>query len=102
MTAELEQSCEYAKRREEIRAFNAKSPVLKKGLAMTPVKFGISFTATFLNQAGALIHIYTDGSIHLNHGGTEMGQGLNTKVAQVLSLIHIWFPRPHRECPGHR
>lgn len=87
MTAELEASCEYAKRREEIRAFNASSPVLKKGLAMTPVKFGISFTATFLNQAGALIHIYTDGSIHLNHGGTEMGQGLNTKVAQVVAEV---------------
>jgi xanthine dehydrogenase large subunit len=87
MTAELEESCEYAKRREEIRAFNTKSPVLKKGLAMTPVKFGISFTATFLNQAGALIHIYTDGSIHLNHGGTEMGQGLNTKVAQVVAEV---------------
>ena len=87
MTAELEESSDYAKRREEIRAFNAKSPVLKKGLAMTPVKFGISFTATFLNQAGALIHIYTDGSIHLNHGGTEMGQGLNTKVAQVVAEV---------------
>ena len=87
MTAELEESSEYAKRREEIRAFNAKSPVLKKGLALTPVKFGISFTATFLNQAGALIHIYTDGSIHLNHGGTEMGQGLNTKVAQIVAEV---------------
>ncbi|CAD5110513.1 xanthine dehydrogenase molybdopterin binding subunit [Zestomonas carbonaria] len=87
MTAELEASCDYARRREEIRAFNARSPVLKKGLAMTPVKFGISFTATFLNQAGALIHIYTDGSIHLNHGGTEMGQGLNTKVAQVVAQV---------------
>jgi xanthine dehydrogenase large subunit len=87
MTAELEESAEYAKRREEIRAFNANSPVLKKGLALTPVKFGISFTATFLNQAGALIHIYTDGSIHLNHGGTEMGQGLNTKVAQVVAEV---------------
>lgn len=87
MTAELEASSDYAKRREEIRAFNAGSPVLKKGLAMTPVKFGISFTATFLNQAGALIHIYTDGSIHLNHGGTEMGQGLNTKVAQVVAEV---------------
>jgi len=87
MTAELEASSEYAQRREEIRAFNAKSPVLKKGLALTPVKFGISFTATFLNQAGALIHIYTDGSIHLNHGGTEMGQGLNTKVAQVVAEV---------------
>ncbi|MDH4565914.1 xanthine dehydrogenase molybdopterin binding subunit [Pseudomonas sp. BN414] len=87
MTEELEASSEYAKRREEIREFNAKSPVLKKGLAMTPVKFGISFTATFLNQAGALVHIYTDGSIHLNHGGTEMGQGLNTKVAQVVAEV---------------
>ena len=87
MTAELEASSEYAKRRDEIRAFNAKSPVLKKGLALTPVKFGISFTATFLNQAGALIHIYTDGSIHLNHGGTEMGQGLNTKVAQIVAEV---------------
>ncbi|VXC61468.1 Xanthine dehydrogenase, molybdenum binding subunit apoprotein [Pseudomonas sp. 8Z] len=87
MTAELEQSCEYAARREAIRAFNADSPVLKKGLAMTPVKFGISFTSSFLNQAGALIHIYTDGSIHLNHGGTEMGQGLNTKVAQIVAEV---------------
>ncbi|MBU2255511.1 MAG: xanthine dehydrogenase molybdopterin binding subunit [Gammaproteobacteria bacterium] len=87
MTAELEASSDYAKRREDIRAFNAKSPVLKKGLALTPVKFGISFTATFLNQAGALIHIYTDGSIHLNHGGTEMGQGLNTKVAQIVAEV---------------
>src|SRR3546814_13944122 len=82
MTAELEASSEYAKRREEISAFNAASPILKKGLALTPVKFGISFTASFLNQAGALIHVYTDGSIHLKHGGTEMGQGLNTKVAR--------------------
>ncbi|TLX53250.1 xanthine dehydrogenase molybdopterin binding subunit [Stutzerimonas nosocomialis] len=87
MTAELEASAEYARRREEIRAFNAASPILKKGLALTPVKFGISFTASFLNQAGALIHVYTDGSIHLNHGGTEMGQGLNIKVAQVVAEV---------------
>ncbi|MEL7559066.1 xanthine dehydrogenase molybdopterin binding subunit [Stutzerimonas chloritidismutans] len=87
MTAELEGSSEYAKRREEIRAFNAQSPILKKGLALTPVKFGISFTASFLNQGGALVHVYTDGSIHLNHGGTEMGQGLNTKVAQVVAEV---------------
>lgn len=87
MTAELEASSDYAKRREEIRAFNAKSPILKKGLALTPVKFGISFTASFLNQGGALVHVYTDGSIHLNHGGTEMGQGLNTKVAQVVAEV---------------
>lgn len=87
MTAELEASSEYARRREEIRAFNAKNPILKKGLALTPVKFGISFTASFLNQGGALVHVYTDGSIHLNHGGTEMGQGLNTKVAQVVAEV---------------
>ncbi|WP_313407420.1 xanthine dehydrogenase molybdopterin binding subunit [Stutzerimonas kunmingensis] len=87
MTAELEASSEYAKRREEIRAFNASSPILKKGLSLTPVKFGISFTASFLNQGGALVHVYTDGSIHLNHGGTEMGQGLNIKVAQVVAEV---------------
>jgi xanthine dehydrogenase large subunit len=87
MTADLEASSDYAQRRAEIVAFNASSPYLKKGLALTPVKFGISFTATFLNQAGALVHIYTDGSIHLNHGGTEMGQGLNTKVAQVVAEV---------------
>jgi xanthine dehydrogenase large subunit len=87
MTAELEESSQYAARREAIRAYNVNSPILKKGLALTPVKFGISFTASFLNQAGALIHIYTDGSIHLNHGGTEMGQGLNVKVAQVVAEV---------------
>jgi xanthine dehydrogenase large subunit len=87
ITAQLEASSEYQPRREAIRRFNAQSPVLKKGLALTPVKFGISFTASFLNQAGALVHIYTDGSIHLNHGGTEMGQGLNTKVAQVVAEV---------------
>lgn len=87
MTAELEESSQYAERRRAIEAYNASSPILKKGLALTPVKFGISFTASFLNQAGALIHIYTDGSIHLNHGGTEMGQGLNTKVAQVVAEV---------------
>lgn len=85
LVADLEHSSEYASRREAIKAFNVQSPILKKGIAITPVKFGISFTATFLNQAGALIHIYTDGSIHLNHGGTEMGQGLNIKVAQIVA-----------------
>ncbi len=83
--AELEASADYAARRREIAAFNAKSPVIKRGLALTPVKFGISFTATHFNQAGALVHVYTDGSVHLNHGGTEMGQGLYTKVAQVVA-----------------
>ena len=82
---ELAASCAYAARRGEIEAFNRTSPVLKKGIALTPVKFGISFTTTFLNQAGALIHLYADGSIMLNHGGTEMGQGLNTKVAQIVA-----------------
>ena len=85
MTAELEASSEYQQRRQAITAFNHANSVLKKGIALTPVKFGISFTATFLNQAGALVHVYTDGSIHLNHGGTEMGQGLNTKVAQIVA-----------------
>lgn len=81
----LEASSNYRQRREDIKAFNAQSPVLKKGLSLNPVKFGISFTVQHLNQAGALVHIYTDGSIHLNHGGTEMGQGLYTKVAQVVA-----------------
>jgi xanthine dehydrogenase large subunit len=82
---ELAESSDYAARRAAIRAWNAQSPVLKRGIALTPVKFGISFTTTFLNQAGALVHIYQDGSVMLNHGGVEMGQGLNTKVAQVAA-----------------
>ena len=80
-----ERLSEYRRRRETIAAFNAESAILKRGLALTPVKFGISFTTTHLNQAGALVHVYQDGSIHLNHGGTEMGQGLNVKVAQVVA-----------------
>ena len=75
----------YKKRKVEIDNFNKKNKVLKKGIAITPVKFGISFTTTHLNQGGALVHIYTDGSIHLNHGGIEMGQGLMTKLALVAS-----------------
>jgi xanthine dehydrogenase large subunit len=82
---ELETSSDYRVRRKEITAFNARNAVLKKGISLTPVKFGISFTLTHLNQAGALVHVYTDGSVHLNHGGTEMGQGLYTKVAQVVA-----------------
>ena len=82
---QLAASCDYAARQAAIDAFNAASPWLKKGLALTPVKFGISFTTTHLNQAGALIHLYADGSILLNHGGTEMGQGLFTKVAQIVA-----------------
>ena len=85
MVAELEETSNYQGRREEIKKFNSENPVIKKGLALTPVKFGISFTTTFLNQAGALIHVYKDGSIHLNHGGTEMGQGLFMKVAQIVA-----------------
>ncbi|AJR06337.1 xanthine dehydrogenase molybdopterin binding subunit [Photobacterium gaetbulicola] len=85
VTEQLETSSNYHARRQAIAEFNRNSPILKRGLAITPIKFGISFTASFLNQAGALIHLYTDGSIHLNHGGTEMGQGLNTKIAQVVA-----------------
>ncbi|SHN18784.1 xanthine dehydrogenase molybdopterin binding subunit [Roseibium suaedae] len=85
LTAQLEASSHYWERRKQVKEFNAVSPVLKKGLALTPVKFGISFTLKHLNQAGALVHLYTDGSVHLNHGGTEMGQGLYQKVAQVVA-----------------
>jgi xanthine dehydrogenase large subunit len=87
LIARLAETSGYAARREEIAAFNATSPVIRRGIALTPVKFGISFTLTHLNQAGALVHVYTDGSIHLNHGGTEMGQGLHTKVAQVAAGV---------------
>ena len=82
---ELVRTCNYTARREAIATFNAASPVLKKGLALTPVKFGISFNVNHYNQAGALVHVYLDGSVLVNHGGTEMGQGLNTKVAQVVA-----------------
>ena len=85
IVGQLETSSDYRARRQEIRAFNAQSPWLKRGIALTPVKFGISFTATHLNQAGCLLHVYTDGTLMLNHGGTEMGQGLFTKVAQVVA-----------------
>jgi xanthine dehydrogenase large subunit len=83
--AELAETSDYRTRRAAIRAFNKGSPYLKKGISITPVKFGISFTKSHLNQAGALIHVYADGSVHLNHGGTEMGQGLFVKVAQVVA-----------------
>jgi xanthine dehydrogenase large subunit len=81
----LEATSRYRARRAEIAAFNAHSPILKRGIALTPVKFGISFTLKHLNQAGALVHVYSDGSVMLNHGGTEMGQGLFVKVAQVVA-----------------
>ena len=82
---EIEESATIAARRKAIDAFNAQSPIVKKGLALFPLKFGISFNMPTLNQAGALIHVYTDGSVHLNQGGTEMGQGLYLKVAQVVA-----------------
>ena len=85
LIAELERSSDYWKRREAVAAFNKQDSLFKRGLALTPVKFGISFTKIPMNQAGALVHIYTDGSVHLNHGGTEMGQGLFVKVAQMVS-----------------
>ncbi|WP_321349447.1 xanthine dehydrogenase molybdopterin binding subunit [Halopseudomonas oceani] len=85
LISQLETSADYQARRAEITAFNRQSPVLKRGLALTPVKFGISFTAKHLNQAGALVLIYTDGSLQVNHGGTEMGQGLYIKIAQVVA-----------------
>ena len=82
---ELEARCDYRKRKEEIAEFNNANSILKRGIALTPVKFGISFISVHLNQAGALIHVYTDGTILMNHGGTEMGQGLHTKIAQVVA-----------------
>ncbi len=85
LLSKLEQTAQYRRGREAILAWNAANPIIKKGLAITPVKFGISFTATLFNQAGALVHVYTDGSVQVNHGGAEMGQGLNTKVAQVVA-----------------
>jgi xanthine dehydrogenase large subunit len=94
---QLERTSDYRARRREIAEFNKNSPILKRGIALTPVKFGISFTLLHLNQAGALVHVYQDGSVHLNHGGTEMGQGLFQKVAQIaaeefgigLERVHI-------------
>jgi xanthine dehydrogenase large subunit len=85
LLARLAQTSGYAQRRQDIAHFNARSAVIKRGMAITPVKFGISFTATLFNQAGALVHVYTDGSVLVNHGGTEMGQGLHTKVAQIVA-----------------
>jgi xanthine dehydrogenase large subunit len=95
LVAELESSSQYAERRQACRTFNTTSPILKKGISLTPLKFGISFNVVHFNQAGALVHVYTDGSVLVNHGGTEMGQGLNTKVAQVvagelgISIAHV-------------
>ncbi|MDO5641036.1 MAG: molybdopterin-dependent oxidoreductase, partial [Paracoccus sp. (in: a-proteobacteria)] len=82
---ELEASCDYAARRRAVLDHNAKGGVIRRGIALTPVKFGISFTATWFNQAGALVHVYTDGSVMVSHGGTEMGQGLHTKIARIVA-----------------
>jgi len=87
LIARLKETADYDARRAAVDRFNAASPVLKKGIALAPVKFGISFTATHLNQAGALVHVYADGSIQVNHGGTEMGQGLYIKVAQIVADV---------------
>ena len=87
LVEQVARSADYERRRAAIEAFNRSHPYLKRGIAVTPVKFGISFTTTFLNQAGALIHLYTDGSIHLSHGGTEMGQGLMIKVAGIVADV---------------
>jgi len=83
--SKLEQSAQYQQRLEAISLWNARHSTLQRGIAITPVKFGISFTATLFNQAGALVHVYLDGSVQVNHGGVEMGQGLNTKVAQIVA-----------------
>ncbi|HJV00420.1 MAG TPA: xanthine dehydrogenase molybdopterin binding subunit [Burkholderiaceae bacterium] len=85
LVADLERGSDYRVRRAASAQFNERSPVLKKGIALTPVKFGIAFNVTHLNQAGALVHVYADGSVLVNHGGTEMGQGINTKVMQVVA-----------------
>ena len=87
LMTQLAADCDYRNRRAEIRRFNAHNPIIKRGIAITPVKFGISFTATQFNQAGALVSVYTDGSVLVNHGGTEMGQGLHTKVCAVVAQV---------------
>jgi xanthine dehydrogenase large subunit len=85
LISQLADTAQYQQRREAIASWNQNHAVIKRGIALTPVKFGISFTATLFNQAGALVHVYLDGSVTVNHGGTEMGQGLHTKVAQIVA-----------------
>jgi xanthine dehydrogenase large subunit len=82
---QLTLTSQYKERREAVSSWNKHNPIIKRGLAITPIKFGISFTATLFNQAGALVQVYTDGSVQVHHGGTEMGQGLHTKVAQIVA-----------------
>jgi xanthine dehydrogenase large subunit len=95
----LEADCGYRARRLQVAEFNASNPVLRKGLALTPLKFGIAFTDTAMNQAGALVHVYRDGTVMLHHGGTEMGQGLYTKVAQVVAA-ELRIPLAAVRCAG--
>jgi xanthine dehydrogenase large subunit len=85
LLSQLEQSSNYRKEQQQVTAWNRSHTTIKRGIAITPVKFGISFTATLFNQAGALVHVYLDGSVQVNHGGTEMGQGLNTKICQIVA-----------------
>ena len=85
LLSKIELTAQYRQRQEAVLTWNSTHTVIKRGLALTPVKFGISFTATLFNQAGALVHVYLDGSVQVNHGGTEMGQGLNTKIAQIVA-----------------
>ena len=87
LTQKLLKASDYHQRRTEIDSHNKTNPVLRRGLGFTPVKFGISFNRTMLNQAGALVHVYADGSVQLNHGGTEMGQGLHTKITQIVADV---------------
>ncbi|KAA0066346.1 xanthine dehydrogenase 1-like isoform X3 [Cucumis melo var. makuwa] len=82
---QLKTSCDFANARKEVEQFNSQNRWKKHGVAMVPTKFGISFTLKLMNQAGALVHVYTDGTILVTHGGVEMGQGLHTKVAQVAA-----------------
>lgn len=82
---QLKSSCEFSKARYEVDQFNIQNRWRKRGIAMVPTKFGIAFTSKLMNQAGALVHVYTDGTVLVSHGGVEMGQGLHTKVAQVAA-----------------
>src|SRR5439155_10593034 len=82
---ELPRTCNYQKRRDEIARFNATSKTQLRGLSLTAVKFGISFTRKTMNQANALVNLYTDGSAIVSTGGTEMGQGVNTRVRQIVA-----------------
>lgn len=99
LVAQLERSCDYWDRRAEVTAWNATHRVVKRGLALMPMVFGVGFGATFLNQAASLIQVYADGSVLLNHGGTEMGQGLNTKVAQIVAEV-LGIPLEQVICSG--